>query len=160
MTMNRREHLKSLIGLAALPLLPQTARTAQNAPVPPEGIGHKIRHLAYSDIGGRPDSVQIMLNRRHLYVGHMFSNGLTILDASDPRRLKPVGFFTGGDFTRTPHLQGAEDMLVLAKGANILAMPSYDNLRGNFEKALAGSITNPKKYRSGLHIPDNSYPPE
>src|SRR5881396_3624776 len=110
MTMNRREHLKSLIGLAALPLLPQTARTAQNAPVPPEGIGYKIRHLAYSDIGGRPDSVQIMLNRRHLYVGHMFSNGLTILDAADPRRLKPVGFFTGGDFTRTHHLQVAEDM--------------------------------------------------
>src|SRR5207249_3568840 len=106
MNMNRREHLKSLIGLAALPLLPQTAaRTAQNAPVPPEGIGHKIRHLAYSDIGGRPDSVQIMLNRRHLYVGHMFSNGLTILDASDPRRPKPVGFFTGGDYTRTHHLK-------------------------------------------------------
>src|SRR3989441_12228032 len=116
MNMNRREHLKSLAGLAALSWLPaaQTGRPAQNSPIPPEGVGHKIRHLAYSDIGGRPDSVQVMLNRRHLYVGHMFSNGLTILDASDPRRLKPVGFFTGGDFTRTHHLQVAEDMLLLA----------------------------------------------
>src|SRR5947207_11321437 len=160
MTMNRREHLKSLIGLAALPLMPQTARTAQNAPVPPEGIGHKIRHLAYSDIGGRPDSVQIMLNRRHLYVGHMFSNGLTILDASDPRRLKPVGFFTGGDYTRTHHLQVAEDLLLLANGANIVAMQSYDNLRGYFENALADSITNRKKFRSGLSIHDISKPGE
>ena len=25
--------------------------------------------MSYSDIGGRPDSVQVMLNRRHLYVG-------------------------------------------------------------------------------------------
>src|SRR3989442_9545744 len=158
--MNRREHLKSLIGLAALPLLPQTARTAQNAPVPPEVIGHKIRHLAYSDIGGRPDSVQIMLNRRHLYVGHMFSNGLTILDASDPRRLKPVGFFTGGDYTRTHHLQVAEDLLLLANGANIVAMQSYDNLRGYFENALADSITNRKKFRSGLSIHDISRPGE
>src|SRR5438093_11871679 len=98
MTMNRREHLKSLIGLAALPLLPQTARTAQNAPVPPEGIGYKIRHLAYSDIGGRPDSVQVMLNRRHRSVGHMFSNGMTILDARAPRRLQPVRFCTGGHY--------------------------------------------------------------
>src|SRR6266704_31815 len=160
MTMNRREHLKSLIGLAALPLLPQTARTAQNAPVPPEGIGHKIRHLAYSDIGGRPDSVQIMLNRRHLYVGHMFSNGLTILDASDPRRLKPVGFFTGGDYTRTHHLQVAEDLLLLANGANIVAMQSYDNVRSYFENALADSITNRKKFRSGLSIHDITRPAE
>src|SRR5216117_3635917 len=158
MTMNRREHLKSLIGLAALPLLPQTARTAQNAPVPPEGIGHKIRHLAYSDIGGRPDSVQIMLNRHHLYVGHMFSNGLTILDASDPRRLKVVGFFTAGDYTRTHHLQAAEDLLLLANGANIVAMQSYDNMRGYFENALADSITNRKRFRSGLSIHDISRP--
>ena len=52
-----------------------------------------------------------MLNRRHLYVGHMFSNGVTILDAADPRKLKPVGFFTGGDFTRTHHLQVSDDLL-------------------------------------------------
>src|SRR5213078_705788 len=160
MTMNRREHLKSLIGLAALPLLPQTARTAQNASVPPEGIGHKIRHLAYSDIGGRPDSVQIMVNRRHIYVGHMFANGVTILDAADPRRLKPVGFFTGGDYTRTHHLQVAEDMLLLANGANIVAMQSYNDIRGYFENALADSITNRKKFRSGLSIHDISRPAE
>src|SRR5436190_1913379 len=160
MTMNRREHLKSLIGLAALPLLPQTARTAQNAPVPPEGIGYKIRHLAYSDIGGRPDSVQIMMNRRHLYVGHMFSNGVTVLDAADPRRLKPVSFFTGADYTRTHHLQVAEDLLLVANGANIVAMQAYDNLRGYFENALADSITNRKKFRSGLSIHDISRPQE
>ena len=73
---------------------------AQEKAIPPQGVGKRFRHLSYSDIGGRPDSVQVMLNRRHLYVGHMFSNGITILDAADPRKLKPVGFFTGGDFTR------------------------------------------------------------
>jgi len=41
----------------------------------------------------------------------MFSNRVTILDAADPRRLKPVGFFTGGDFTRTHHLQVSDDLL-------------------------------------------------
>ena len=90
----------------------------------------------------------------------MFSNGVTILDAADPRRLKPVGFFTGGDYTRTHHLQVAEDMLLLANGANIVAMQSYDNLRGYFENALADSITNRKKFRSGLSIHDISRPAE
>src|SRR5262245_32727207 len=153
MKTTRREHIKALSGLAAASLLPQET-------VPPQGIGRRIRHISYSDIGGRPDSVQIMANRRHLYVGHMFSNGLTILDASDPRRLKPVGFFTGGDFTRTHHLQVADDVLFRSNGANIVAMQSYDNLRGYFENSLADSITNRKKFRSGLSIHDISRPPE
>ena len=158
-TSTRRDHLKTLLGVAAAPLL-QVARPGRDAAVPPEGIGRRIRHLAYSDVGGKADTVQIMLNRRHLYVGHMFSNGLTVLDANDPRRLKPVGFFTGGDFTRTHHLQVAEDMMLLANGANIVAMQSYDNLRGYFENSLADSITNRKKFRSGLSIHDLSRPPE
>src|SRR5207244_981678 len=99
-------------------------------------------------------------NRRHLYVGNMFSNGVTILDAADPRRVKPVGFFTGGDSTRTHHLQVSDDLLLLANGANIVAMQSYDNIRGYFENALADSITNRKKFRSGLSIHDISRPPE
>src|SRR5689334_4459488 len=152
-TINRREHIKALFGLAAVSYAPQ-------ATIPAQGIGHRIRHVSYSDIGGRPDSVQIMVNRRHLYVGHMFSNGVTIIDVADPRRLKPVGFFTGGDYTRTHHLQVAEDMLLLANGANIVAMQSYDNVRGYFENSLADSITNRKKFRSGLSIHDISRPPE
>jgi hypothetical protein len=160
---SRRDHLKALLGVAAAPYFMHAqgaARQTASAPVPPEGIGRRIRHVSYSDLGGKPDSVQIMLNRRHLYVGHMFSNGLTILDASDPRRLKPVGFFTGGDFTRTHHLQVSDDLLLLANGANVVAMQSYDNLRGYFENSLADSITNRKKFRSGLSIHDISRPPE
>jgi len=157
--MNRRDQIKAMFGFAASLYLPQTQRVAEESPVPPQGIGRRIRHISYSDIGGRPDSVQIMLNRNHLYVGHMFSNGLTILDATNPRALKPVGFFTGGDYTRTHHLQVAEDLLLLANGANIVAMQSYDNLRGYFENALADSITNRKKFRSGLSIHDISRPP-
>jgi len=158
--MTRREQMKAMLGLAASSYLAPTARSAEEAAIPPQGVGRRIRHLSYSDIGGRPDSVQIMVNRRHLYVGHMFSNGVTILDAADPRRLKPAGFFTGGGNTRTHHLQTAEDLLLLANGANIVAMQSYDNLRGYFENALADSITNLKKFRSGLSIHDISRPSE
>src|SRR5437773_7360431 len=155
-TMTRREHMKALFGYVVAGLSPASA---EDSPIPAQGIRRRIRHISYSDIGGRPDSVQIMVNRRHIYVGHMFSNGVTILDAGDPRRLKPVGFFTGGDYTRTHHLQVAEDLLLLANGANIVAMQSYDNLRGYFENALADSITNRKKFRSGLSINEFFLPP-
>src|SRR5215831_16075189 len=101
----RREHVKTLLGMTAAAYLPQTAKPQAESPIPAEGIGRRIRHVSYSDIGGRPDSVQVMVNRQHVYVGHMFSNGVTILDASDPRALKPVNFFTAGQYTRTHHLQ-------------------------------------------------------
>lgn len=159
-TMTRREHVRDLLGLATLSCLPLGARAASQAPIPPHGVGRGIRYLSYSDQGGRPDGVQVMVNRRHVYVGHMFSDGVTILDAADPRRLKPVGFFTAGVNTRTHHLQVADDVMLLANGANIVAMQSYDNLRGYFENALADSITNRKKFRSGLSIHDISRPAE
>ena len=130
--LSRRAHLKGMLGMAALAGMPRIAR-AEDRPIPPEGIGSRIKHVSYSDIGGRPDSIQIMSNRNHLYVGHMFSDGVTILDASDPRNLKPVNFFTAGQYTRTHHLQSSDDLLLLANGANIVAMQSYSDQRGYFE---------------------------
>src|SRR5881227_1787538 len=167
--MTRREHMRGLLGLAAaagsvldVRSAGQIGRSSQDSrtSIPSNGIGRRIRHLSYSDQGGRPDGVQVMVNRRHVYVGHMFSDGVTILDAADPRRLKPVGFFTAGTNTRTHHLQVSGDVLLLANGANIVAMQSYDNMRGYFENALVDSITNRKKFRSGLSIHDISKPAE
>src|SRR4029079_8569247 len=151
MMMTRRDHLRGLLALGATAAIP-------DVPVPVPGIGRRIRHISYSDQGGRPDGVQVMVNRRHVYVGHMFSDGVTILDAADPRRLKPAGFFTAGTNTRTHHLQVSDDLLLLANGANIVAMQSYDNTRGYFENALVDSITNRKTFRSGLSIHDISKP--
>jgi hypothetical protein len=156
----RREHLRSLAGFATMSCLPFAARAQTEADVPPQGIGRRIRHISYSDQGGRPDAVQVMVHRRHVYVGHMFSNGLTILDAADPRNLKPVHYFALGDLTRTHCIQIADDVMLLGNGANIVAMQSYDSQRGYFENNLADSVTQRKKFRSGLSIHDVSKPAE
>src|SRR5256884_2358838 len=141
MTITRREHLQGLLALGVAAVTPGNTVV----PIPAQGIGRRIHHISYSDQGGRPDGVQVMVNRRHVYVGHMFSNGITVLDASDPRALKPVQFWTAGDLTRTHQMQSANDLLLVANGANIVAMQSYDNLRGYFENNLADSITQRKK---------------
>jgi hypothetical protein len=57
-------------------------------------------------------------------------------------------------------MQVSDDLLLVANGANIVAMQSYDNLRGYFENNLADSITKRQKFRSGLSIHDISKPPE
>lgn len=160
---SRRKHLSQLMGLAATSTLSPLSYAWANKtdkPVPPQGIGHRIKHISYSDQGGRPDGVQVMYNRKHVYVGHMFSDGVTVLDASNPRALKPVGFFSAGAGTRTHQMQNHGDILLLANGANIVAMQSYDGQRGYFENNLVDSITNRKKFRSGLSIHDISKPSE
>ena len=98
--MNRREHIKGLLGFTAAGLSGCAATSpSPTEPIPPQGIAHRIKHLSYSDQGGRPDAVQVMVNRKHVYVGHMFSNGVTILDANDPRNLKAVNYWSLGRAT-------------------------------------------------------------
>ena len=160
--MNRRRMMVGLAGLGAAACVPEGGRDRPGdiavADVPREGIGRGIRHLADSDIGGRPDSVQVMFNRGHLYVGHMFADGVSILDVREPREPTPVGFFTAGGNTRTHHLQVSGDLLLLANGANVVAMQSYDDLRSYFENTLVDSVTGEGEFRSGLSIHDISQP--
>src|SRR5438045_9296736 len=104
----RRAHLAGLASAAAAVMLPRLAHAqARDAPrgaqpnatrapavpaaadIPPGGIGRGIRHVSYSDQGGRPDGVQVMASRGHLYVGHQFSDGVTVLERRGPRELEP-----------------------------------------------------------------------
>src|SRR5690348_14708811 len=88
--LTRRASLAGLAATAASAPFALRAQPAPQPPIPPEGIASKrIKHISYSDQGGRPDGVQIMLNRGYLYVGHMFNDGVTVMDARDPRNLKP-----------------------------------------------------------------------
>src|SRR5262245_2745619 len=162
----RRAHLATLAAAAAGASIPRwlSAQAADDprralapklaADIPPEGIGTGIRHVSYSDVGGRPDTVQTMTNRGHLYVGHMFSDGVTVLDARDPRTLKPVHYFKTPN-TRTHHFQIAGDYLLLANGANLARAQSYDNSRDYFENTLADSVgAKSAGFRAGLSIFD------
>ena len=152
--LTRRAHLASIVGAGVGAALPRSLAAAVGDEIPPEGIGVGIRHLSYSDQGGRPDGVQAMVHRGHLYVGHMFSDGVTVLDARDPRDLKPLKFFSTAPNTRTHHLQVAEGIMLLANGANIVRMQSYDSTRDYFENTLADSLTNRQPFRAGLSIFD------
>ncbi|HEX3483661.1 MAG TPA: hypothetical protein VHT51_01285, partial [Micropepsaceae bacterium] len=151
----RRAAASGLVGLAASTPFMRGARAAAPAwNVPPEGVGQRIKHISWSDQGGRPDGVQIMLNRHHLYIGHQFTDGFSVMDTSDPRNLKPVKYVLTGPNTSTHHLQVANDILLVAEGANVMAMQSYDDARSYFENTLADSITKKVPFRAGLSVWD------
>jgi hypothetical protein len=150
-----------MAGIGALAAASPLARATRAAPattptwnVPPEGVGNRIKHISWSDQGGRLDGVQIMLNRKHLYIGHQFTDGFSVLDASDPRNIKPVKYILTAPNTSTHHLQIANDILLVAEGANVMAMQNYDDARSYFENTLADSISKKVPFRAGLSVYD------
>src|SRR5471030_2676927 len=86
MLLNRRSALTAIAGFSTAVAFPAISRGATPGPT------GKIKHLAFSDQGGHPDGVQVMVSRNHLYVGHMFSNGFTVMDVADPSKPKPLQF--------------------------------------------------------------------
>ena len=43
-----------------------------------------IKFVGHSDLGGRGDGVQVMVQRGYCYIGHGFSNGITTVDVRHP----------------------------------------------------------------------------
>ncbi len=163
----RRAHLAALAGAAASALLPRRARaqalatpaeppaaSAAASSIPPEGIGRGIRHVSYSDQGGRPDGVQVMVNRGHLYVGHMFSDGVTVLDARDPRELKPVHFFSTPSTRARITCRRPATTCLLANGANIARSQSLRQLARLLREHARGQHREREPFRAGLSIFD------
>lgn len=71
-----------------------------------------IKFVSHSDQGGRGDGVQIMVHRGYAYIGHAFSNGITVLDVRDPKHPKSVNFLPCSPNTRALHLQVHDDLLL------------------------------------------------
>ena len=57
---------------------------------PKPDLIRNMRLIGYSDQGGRPDGVQLMVSNGFAYIGHMFSKGFSVVDVRDPARQTPV----------------------------------------------------------------------
>ena len=144
----------SLASFGAIPAGSVWPRHGQAQPV------SRIKHLAYSDQGGRPDGVQVMVSRKHLFVGHMFSNGFTVMDVSDPAAPRPVKFITNGPNTRSHHLQTNGDLLLVANGADIPTLQRYNPSLSYYQNSFAEGMQGKGDFAAGLRIYDISKPAE
>src|SRR5437763_1621914 len=81
-----------------------------------------IKFVGHSDMNGRGDGVQVMVHRGYAYVGHGFSNGITTLDARDPKNPKVVDFIACAQGTRALHLQTHEDLLLAVNAPSVWTM--------------------------------------
>ena len=75
---------------------------------------HRIqRPLAVALRPGRPlDGVQVIVHKGHAFVGHMFSDGFSVVDVRDPLNPKTVAFVAAPKNTRSHHLQIHGDILL------------------------------------------------
>jgi hypothetical protein len=82
-----------------------------------------FEYLGYSDQGGRPDAVQLMVVDGYAYIGQ--SQGLSVLDVRDPRDMKPVFHRpVTGEKTWCAHVQTHGDLLLVNEEVNNGLFPS------------------------------------
>jgi hypothetical protein len=118
-----------------------------------------ISLIAYSDQGGRPDGVQVIVHRGFAYVGHMFSDGFSVLDVNDPRDPKAVAFVAMPRNTRSHHLQVAENLLLAINGPSIWTLAQFQDPTKYFGSTLTTSFKDSDlAFAAGVRIYDISVP--
>jgi len=119
-----------------------------------------IKFVSHSDQGGRADGVQIMVHRGYAYIGHTFSNGITVMDVRDPKRPKAVQFIACPPNTRAIHLQTHGDLLLAINAPSVWAMQAlsekeyFGGSPADKLKGLAGEFT------PGMRVFDIAVPAE
>jgi hypothetical protein len=123
----------------------------------PEVLRQNIEFVAHSDQGGRGDGVQIVLHQGYAYIGHMFSNGVSVVDVRDARHPKPVNFIPSPPMTWSIHLQAADDLLLVINAANLFGAITDEKAYygGSITQAFAATS---REFSAGLRVFDVSKP--
>lgn len=125
----------------------------------PGASAKNVRHLSRCNQGGRSDGVQVIVAKGHAFIGHMFSDGFSVVDVRDALKPKTVAFVAAPPNTRSHHLQIHGDLLLVVNGPNIWAMQQYATQADYYAKSLADSFKNKEQpFGAGLRVFDISTP--
>ena len=135
---------------------------SQDLPKPDHA--RNMRLIGYSDQGGRPDGVQIMVERGFAYIGHMFSKGFSIVDVRDPRAPKPAGYVAAPPGTWNIHLQVHGDLLLVINAKDMFAEAAFADERAYY-RSQVGTVVGTadaraagRDWTAGLAVYDISTP--
>jgi hypothetical protein len=113
--------------------------------------------IGHSDQGGRPDAMQLQYWREHVYVGHLFSGGFSVIDVRDPSRPTTVGYYPAPTNTWNIHLQAADDLLLVIHAKDLWQEFDVESnyYSGSVGSRLAGAAVN---WSAGVAIYDIADP--
>jgi len=121
-------------------------------------LANNVRFLSRCDQGGRPDGVQVIIHKGHAFIGHMFSDGYSVVDVRDSLNPKTVAFVAAPKNTRSHHLQIHGDILLAVNGPNIWAMQQYASQADYYARSLADSVQTEQPFGAGLRVFDVTQP--
>ncbi len=118
-----------------------------------------MRLLSHSDQGGRPDGVQVMVHRGYAYIGHMVSQGVSIVDVRDVTRPKPAGFIAAPPGTWNVHLQAHDDLLLVINARDLFADARFADEKVYYTRSVTETVSDghtERGWSAGLCIFDIS----
>jgi len=122
-----------------------------------------MKLIGYTDQGGRPDGVQVMVNKGYAYVGHMFSKGFSVIDVRDPKNPRAVNYIAAPANTWNIHLQVHDDLLLVIHAKDMFAAAEFADERAYYKGALGQKVGTAEAKRvrdwsAGLAVYDVSRP--
>lgn len=139
--------------------------TSQDLPTP--DYAKNMTLIGHSDQGGRPDGVQLMINKGYAITGHMFSKGFSVIDVRDPRNPKPVNYVPAPPNTWNIHLQTHEDILLVINAKDMFAATEFQDESQYYKGALGKKVgtadaetPRERDWTAGLSVYDISNPEE
>jgi hypothetical protein len=131
---------------------------------PQPDYARNMRLVGHCDQGGRPDGVQIMVHRGYAYIGHMFSQGFSVIDVRDPKNPRAVNYLAAPPGTWNIHLQAHDDLLLVVNAKDMFAAAEFADERAYYRGQL-GSIVGTaqataarRDWTAGLAVYDISRP--
>lgn len=135
--------------------------------LPKPDYARNMTLIGHSDQGGRPDGVQLMINKGHAFIGHMFSKGFSVVDVRDPRNPRPVTYVPAPKNTWNIHLQTHEDLLLVINAKDMFAAAEFQDERQYYKGALGKKVgtatrTGPaeRDWTAGIAVFDIANPAE
>ena len=104
-----------------------------------------------------------MVDKGFAYVGHLFANGVSVIDVRDPRKPKAVEFIPAPPNTWNLHLQVHDGLMLVIHAKNMWAQPELADER-NYYRAKTGDIQaharvpQQQSWSAGMAIYDVSTP--
>ncbi|MCL6349789.1 LVIVD repeat-containing protein [Pectobacterium polaris] len=132
-----------------------------STPLPTPDYSRNMQLIGHSDQGGRPDGVQVMVHRGYAYIGHMVSQGVSIVDVRDAKNPKPAGFIAAPPGTWNIHLQTHDDLLLVVNARDLFADASFAEEKVYYTRSVADTVSTKqqgKSWSAGLRIFDISTP--
>eukprot|EP01037_Dinobryon_pediforme_P007344 gene7344-7412_t len=136
---------------------------SQNLPKP--DYAKNMTLIGHSDQGGRADGVQLMVNKGHAYIGHMFSKGFSVVDCTNPREPKTVNYIAAPHNTWNIHLQTHGDLLLVINAKDMFAAAEFQDERAYYKGALGEKVgtasaqqASARDWTAGMAVYDISSP--